>query len=237
MKWSCLLALLLLVACSGNDKSLKIAATAVPHAEILDCVVKPQLERQGYEVRVIVVDDYNIPNRALAEGEIDANFFQHEAFFRQQVDNFGYRLALLAPVHLEPMGIYSKKWTEVRCKARIAVPLDPTNRERALQLLAQSGFREGTIVELDAVLLPKTLDEVDFAVIPANFALQAGFTPCKDALILEDEHSQYVNWVVIRAGDETRPEIVALQKALTAPGVKEYLCERYQGSIIPALSE
>lgn len=249
--------LFLFAACSKNTdmKTLKVAATSVPHAEILE-YIKPDLKQDGIDLEVIVVEDYNTPNRALADKEVDANFFQHHPFLDMQIAEFHYPLEVLTGVHLEPMGLYSKKFNkleDLKPGSSIAVPSDPTNQARALHLLEQHGLVhfKGTakrssvvdlksatepykIVEIDSPLLARSLDDVSLAAITTNFALQAGFSPEKDALAREDQHSDFVNIIVVRKGETERPELQALKKAATSDKVKQFINDRYHGALFPA---
>lgn len=255
-KW--LLALsIFLCSCGSSQKTLKIAASAVPHAEILECV-KGDLRHQGVNLKIVEVDDYNLPNRMLAEKQVDANFFQHEPFLEEQMRLHGYPLVSFIAVHVEPLGIYStklKSLDEIKSGSLIAIPQDPTNEARALMLLADSGLiklkanqerhlttpldiqdnpKNLHFLELDAPFLPRALEDVDFAVIPANFALQAKVAPKKDALVLESAHSPYANIVVVRKGEENREELKKLKEALTSDKVRRFIEEKFHGAVIPA---
>ena len=222
-----LASLLLLLGCSKSQQGLKVAATAVPHAQMLE-FVKPDLKAQGIHLIVIVTDDYNMPNRALAQKEIDANFFQHIPFLNEQVRNFHYPIENFGAIEIEPMGIYSKKikvLSELQDNALIALPNDPSNEARALLLLQTEGLiqlddsknlnvtivnikknpKQLQFVEVDAGMLPRSLQDVDAAVINTNYALEAKLNPLKDALALENKDSPYANILAIRTGDEKPP--------------------------------
>lgn len=250
------LCLFFLAACSSKKESntLKIIATAVPHAEILESI-KPALGEKGVNLEIIVVDDYQTPNRALADGEIEANFFQHTPFLEHQVKEFQYPLQVLAAVHLEPMGIYSKKHqnlSHIKNHALIAVPSDPTNLARALLLLEKQGWiklnshspqtsmfniidnpHQIRITEIDSPLLVRALEDVDFGVVTTNFALQGGFQPLKDALALEQSDSLFVNVIAIRR-DDTNPFFATLKEEINSAKVKKFIEDKYQGAIMPA---
>ena len=254
---SCAAGLLLcFTGCKGHqEKQLKVAATSVPHAEILE-FIQPAMEERGISLDIIVVDDYNIPNRALADKEVDANFFQHLPFLEAQIADFGYQLEPLVAVHIEPMGIYSKKISSIKNLkegSSIAIPSDPSNEARALALLQQEGLislnDKGTkttlldikenplrlrFIEMDAPLLSRSLEDVDAAVINANFALSAGLSPKKDALTLENGQSRYANIVVVRKGDAERGDLQALKEALTSEKTRKFIEEHYRGAITPA---
>lgn len=254
--FACILALTF-TGCNKDTPGevLKVAATSVPHAEILD-FIKPDLKEMGINLEVIVVEDYNTPNRALADAEVDANFFQHAAFLNQQIKDFNYPLEILGPVHLEPMGLYSQKiknLDELQRDNKIAVPSDPSNQARALELIEREGLitlrrhdantgildiadnpHHFKFIEIDSPLLARSLEEVDLAAITTNFALQAGLFPTNDALALEDSHSNYVNVVVIKKGDGNREDLQALIKALQSEKMRQFLEKQYKGAVIPA---
>ena len=245
-------------ASSGSgQKVLKIGASPVPHAEILE-VVKPLLAKEGIELQVVEFSDYVQPNLALNDKELDANFFQHEPY----LDNFmtehtDVKLANAGGIHIEPMGIYSKKikkLDELKDGASIAIPNDPTNGGRSLLLLEKAGIiklKDGIGVkatvqdivenkknikfqEVEAAQVPRTLDDVDAAVINTNFAMQVNLVPTKDALFMDDCTSPFVNIVAVRKGDENRPEIQALMKALKSDEVKQFINDKYKGAVVPA---
>ena len=248
--------LMLLPCCSKEKKGLKIAATPVPHAEILE-FIKPELASQGIDLEVIVTDDYNMPNRALAEKEVDANFFQHLPFLEEQIKQFDYPIHSVATVEIEPMGVYSRKvrsLDELRDYSVIAIPNDPTNEARALLLLQNQGLiklqqtssiqatvlniaknpKHFKFLEVDAAMLPRTLDDVEAAVINTNYALQANLSPLKDAIVLEGKNSPYANVLVIRNGDEERPDIQALEAAMNSKKMRDFILKQYKEAILPA---
>lgn len=262
-----LLALGALVAgCSGEKKEaaqssdkkvvLKVGATPVPHAEILN-EIKPLLAKDGIDLQIIEFTDYVKPNLSLNDKEIDANFFQHEPYLKKFAADRKLDLVNLVAVHIEPMGVYSKKLEDIKSVpdgAKVAIPNDPTNGGRALNILAKAGLiklKDGVgisatvgdivenpknlkITEAEAAMLPRTLDDVDLAVINSNFAMEAKLNPTKDALFIEPKDSPYANIVAVRKGDENRKEIQALKKALTSPEVKKFIEEKYKGAVIPA---
>ncbi len=253
---SCLGILLLLSCSSEQEKGLKVIATPVPHAEMLE-VAKKELKEKGINLIIVVVDDYNTPNRSLANHEADANFFQHSLFMDEQIKQFHYPIHSIAKIEIEPMGIYSKRvknLSELKDKATIALPNDPTNEARALLLLQEHGVIEldnpknlqATIlnikknpkhihfIEVDAAMVPRSLDDVDAAAINTNWALQAHLNPSKDALVLESKDSPYANVLVIRKGDENRQDIQALKAAMTSEKMRAFILEKYQGAIFPA---
>lgn len=235
---------------------LKIGVSPVPHADIINFVA-PTLEKEGVKVKVIEFNDYVQPNLALAEKELDANFFQHKPYLDTFSKEHKLNLAVLTAVQLEPMGVYSKSIKNVADLpdgAKIAVPNDPTNGGRALKVLETAGIlkvrpeagilaspadivdnpKHVKIVEVEAAQLPRALDDVDAAVINSNYALAAKLNPTKDAIAIESKDSPYANVVVVRAGDENRPELQKLKNALLTPEVKKFLEEKYQGAVVPA---
>lgn len=248
--------LLLLTSCAGSSKpTLKVAATSIPHAEILE-YVKPNLREQNIELEILIVDDFNTPNRALADQEVDANFFQHFPFLEAQQADFGYALESFAAIHIEPMALYSKRMNsidEIKEEAKIAIPSDPSNQARALALCEHLGLitlknRESKtsllditynphhlhFIEMDSPLLSRALEDVDAALMSTNFALLAHLSPQRDALAVEGTQSRFVNLLVIRQGEGQRPDLQALKAAMTTDQVRQFMQERYQGAVFPA---
>lgn len=240
----------------AEKTALVVGATPVPHGDILK-VVKPLLEKEGIDLQIKEFTDYVTPNLALNDKQLDANYFQHAPYLEDFCKQHSIDLTWTAKIHFEPMGLYSKKVKDVNEFAEgatIGVPNDPTNGGRALVVLEKAGLltlKEGVgiaatvqditekkveIKELEAAMLPKVLDEVDGAVINGNYAVQAGLK-ASDAMIAEDAQSEaadtYGNILTVRKGDENRPEIEALTKALQSPEVKKFIEETYQGAVIP----
>ncbi|PJI07335.1 MULTISPECIES: MetQ/NlpA family ABC transporter substrate-binding protein [Clostridium] len=240
---------------SSDKKTILVGATAVPHAEILNNVVKPILKKEGYNLKVKVFTDYVAPNTALNDGELDANYYQHipylEAYNKEKHTDLTYTVK----VHIEPMGVYShkiKKLSELKNGDEIAVPNDSTNESRALKLLEKNGViklkkadlvtklditenkKNIKIKELDAAQLPRVLDDVTAAVINSNYAIQANLNPTKDAIVSEAKDAPYANILAVRKQDKNKPYIKALSKALNSPEVKKYIDDKYKGKIVPA---
>lgn len=189
-----------------DKKTIKIGATPVPHKEILEEAVKPILEKQGYKLEIVEYNDYVLPNTALAEGELDANYFQHEPYLNNMNKEKNLNLTYTVKVHLEPMAVYSKKIKsidELKDSAVIAVPKDPTNEARALKILEAQGLfkiKEGVelatkldideasntknieIQEIEAAQIPRSLVDFDAAVINSNYAMEAGLIPNSDSI-------------------------------------------------------
>jgi D-methionine transport system substrate-binding protein len=235
---------------------LKVGASPVPHVAILESV-KPILAKQGITLKIIEFQDYVQPNLALAEGELDANFFQHLPYLNQFCKDRKLDLTSIAQVHVEPIGVYSKKiksLKDLKDKSIVAIPNDPTNEGRALLLLQQAKLIELrkeaglTATDLDivknpknlqfkaleAAQLPRVLADVDIAVINTNYALTINLVPTKDALFIEGKESPYANILVVRTKDKTNPALVKLAKALNSPTVKAFILKTYKGSIVPA---
>lgn len=243
------------LATSLFAEKIIVGATPVPHAEILEAI-KPELKKSGFDLEIKEFNDYVIPNLATNDGEIDANFFQHIPYLEEFNKNKGTNLVKTVAVHLEPMGIYSKKiknLNELKDKAKVSIPNDPTNESRALDVLADAGLIELdskvelktplditknpknlNFIEIDAASVPRTLDDVDIAVINTNFALNAGFNPLKDALKLESKDSPYANIIAVKKGNENNEKIKALDEAITSQTVKDFIEKKYNGAILPA---
>lgn len=239
---------------SAVSQTITVGATPVPHAEILE-FVKADLANEGFELVVKEFNDYVQPNLATDSGELDANFFQHIPYLEEFNKNKGTTLVSVAGIHLEPMGVYSRKhssFTIVSDGVSIAVPNDPTNESRALDIIAKTGvvtFKESALKtpldivsnpknivfkELEAAQMPRALDDTDFAVINSNFAMAAGLKPTEDSLVMEDKESPYVNVLVVKAGNEESAKTKALIKALQSEKVKAFIDEKYQGAVVPA---
>lgn len=241
---------------AGKEVTLKIGATPVPHAELLE-QIKPDLKEQGINLEIVEFNDYVQPNIALNDKELDANFFQHEPYLNDFIkEHKEVKLKNAGGVHIEPMGIYSKKiknLSELEPGAIVSIPNDPTNGGRALLLLQKAGLlklKDGAnetatvqdiaenpknlvIQEVEAAQLPRTLEDVTISIINTNFAMNAELNPVKDALFIEDKTSPYVNIVAVRA-DDNRDEIQKLLTALTSEKIKKFIDEKYKGAIVPA---
>ncbi|AKJ28534.1 MetQ/NlpA family ABC transporter substrate-binding protein [Caldimonas brevitalea] len=240
----------------AHADTLSVAASPVPHAEILE-FIKPRLAQEGVELQIKVFDDYIQPNVQVAEKRLDANFFQHKPYLDEYNKSKGTKLVLLTPVHIEPFGAYSRKYksaAELPEGATIAVPNNPANTGRALLLLAGQGLitlkdpgnilaterdivsnpKKLKIRQLDAAALPRVLDQVDAAIINTNYALQAKLVPTRDAIFFERGKSYYANALVARPDNQDREAIKKLSAALNSPDVRRFLEEKYQGAVVPA---
>ena len=256
--YSTLFAALLAAASFGAlaQTHLSVAATAVPHAEILEHV-KPALAKEGVILDVKVFTDYVQPNVQVAEKKIDANFFQHQPYLDEFNKAKGTTRVSVAAVHVEPFGAYSKKIKNVNDLAKgatIAIPNDPSNGGRALLLLEQNGLiklkdaknilatvkdiaenpKGFKIKELEAATLPRVLDQVDLALINTNYALEAKLVPTRDALFIEDSKSPYANLIVSRPDNKESNSVRKLVAALHTADVKAFIASKYQGAVVPA---
>ncbi|WP_157245232.1 MetQ/NlpA family ABC transporter substrate-binding protein [Nonomuraea typhae] len=245
-------------AAESADTVLKVGASPVPHGEILTFVKDNLAKQAGLNLEVVEFTDYVQPNVQLNEGQLGANFFQHKPYLDDFNKSKGTKLSFVTPVHLEPLGLYSKKLTDVAAlpnEATVAVPNDATNLGRALKLLADNGLitlKDGvgtaaterdvtgnpkklTFKPLEAPLLPRALGDVDAAVINGNYAIEAGLKPASQALVLEKtEGNPYVNGLVVQTGHEKDANVVTLGKLLQDPKVKEFIKSKYEGAVIPA---
>ena len=243
---------------NGETITLTVGATPNPHAEIL-AQVKDDLAAEGIDLVVKEYSDYVVPNTAVEEGDLDANYFQHTPYMEEFNEKNGTHLVSVGKVHYEPMGIYpglTKTLEELKDGATIAVPNDTTNEARALQLLAAQGLIELKedaglnatpnditsnpknlqFKELEAAMLPQTASEVDLSVINSNFAMEGGMNPATDSLASEDADSEaaqtFANIVAVKEGHENDPAIQALVKALQSDKVKEYIEKTYSGAVV-----
>ncbi|MDR0406678.1 MAG: MetQ/NlpA family ABC transporter substrate-binding protein [Holosporales bacterium] len=238
------------------DRTVRIGATPVPHAEILN-FVKEDLKKEEIDLDVIEFTDYITPNIALNDKSLDAHFYQHQPYFENFTKEHDMKFVSLAAIHIEPLGFYSskiKKITELKDGAVIAIPNDPTNEGRALLLCQSNGLiklnpeaglkstlsditenpKNLVFKELEAAQLPRVLPDVEGAVINGNYAIEAGFHPSKDALFMEGKESLYVNIIVTRQGMEHDARLQKLVKALKTEKVRHYILRTYDGSVIPA---
>ncbi|MGW2280964.1 MetQ/NlpA family ABC transporter substrate-binding protein [Streptomyces sp. NPDC001770] len=244
-------------ASADTSKALVVGASPTPHADILDFVKKNLAAKAGLKLEVKEFTDYVLPNTATENGQIDANFFQHKPYLDDFNKKNGTHLVPVVNVHLEPLGLYSKKAksvSDITSGQTIAVPNDTTNEGRALLLLADQGLITlkagvGTdaklsditdakglkFKELEAATVPRALDDVDAAVINGNYAIEAKLTPSKDALAIEKaEGNPYANILVVKKGGEKDPRVEKLAKLLNSDEVKKFIEDTYKGSVIPA---
>ncbi|HEX3379160.1 MAG TPA: MetQ/NlpA family ABC transporter substrate-binding protein [Paraburkholderia sp.] len=243
----------------ADDKVIKVGTIGGPDAQIWEVVTKVA-KREGLNVKVIEFNDYIQPNAALDAGDLDANSFQHQPYLDSQIKQRGYKLANAGLTYISPLGAYSKKLKSLKDLpqgAKVAVPNDPSNENRALLLLQSQGLiklKDGAatggnnatpldvvdnpkkikFVELDAAQLPRSLADVDAAVINTNFALAAGLQPTKDAIALEDIHSPYANLIAVRAKDKDQPWVKKLVAAYQSEDVRQFIKTQFKGSMVPS---
>lgn len=250
----------LLAGCGSkaDDKTIKVAASAVPHAEILE-QAKPILAEQGYTLEIQVFEDYVQPNEVVESGDFDANYFQHIPYLESFNEEKGTHLVNAGGIHYEPFGLYPGKEADLANieNATIAVPNDTTNEARALLLLQDNGYltlKEGAgltatkndivdnpynieIIELEAAQIPRTLPDVSFGIMNGNYAMEAGYTVAENALLYESSDSDaaatYVNVIAVKEGNENSEKIKALVDVLKSDAIKDYINENYSGAVIP----
>jgi D-methionine transport system substrate-binding protein len=261
--------LLILGACGSNEQTsseskgdkdeevtLKISAASIPHAEILEFVA-PDIEKQGVKLDVVISTDGIQTNQQTADKELDANFFQHTPYLEQVNKDSGLNLVNVKGVHIEPFGVYSKKIKsigELSDGAKVAVPKDPVNFSRSLQLFAANNIieldasksgdytieditkndKKIEFIPVDSPLLVHSLDDVEASAINTNYALEGGLKPLDDALIIEGKDSPYVNILVARPDNKDDKAIQKLANALTTEKVKEFILDQYEGAVVPA---
>lgn len=241
-----------------DDKKITVAASATPHAEILE-EAKTLLKDKGYELEVKVFDDYVQPNNVVESGEFDANYFQHVPYLEQFNEEKGTHLVVAGKIHYEPFGIYpgtKKDLKDIAKGDKIAVPNDTTNEARALLLLQDNGIiklKDGAgikatvndieenpnnieIVELEAAQVPRVVNEVAYVVLNGNYALEANYTVKKDALAYEKSDSEaaktYINVIAVKEGNENSKKIKALVDVLKSDSIKKFINEKYDGAVI-----
>ena len=243
---------------SGADEPLRVGASPVPHAQILRFVDEELAEDAGLDLEIVEFTDYVQPNVALEDGSLDANFFQTVPYLEEQEASAGYDFTALEPVHIEPLGLYSESLTDVADLpdgGTVAIPNDPTNAARALRLLedndlltlADTGDAAPTaldiednpknleIQQVEAAQLPRSLADVDAAVINGNYAIDADLSPAEDALVLEEaEGNPNANLLVVRSGDEDDERISTLEDLLHSDEVRQYIEDTYAGAVLPA---
>lgn len=241
---------------STKEVTLTVGAALVPHAEILK-FVQPELKKQGVNLVIKTLDDEAQLNPALNEKSIDANYFQHVPYLESVSKEKGYNFVSVAKIHVEPIGFYSNKLKsidDIKEGAKIAIPNNPSNEYRALVLLESKGLiklksgisnysatpndiventKKLKFSEVDSAQLPRVLPDVDGAVINTNIVLEAKLDP-KTALFREDANSPYANIIVVRKGDENRPEIKKLIAVLQTDAVKKFISDKYGVSVVPA---
>jgi D-methionine transport system substrate-binding protein len=253
-----------LAACGSTDTAdadkdtLKVGVSPVPHGEILKYVSENLAAADGLKIEITEFNDYIQPNVALSEKQLDANYFQHIPYLEEEAAAKGYQFTALKPVHIEPLGVYSKTVkaiADVPAGGVVGIPNDPSNSGRALNLLARNGLitlADGVGVKatekdivgnpknlqfkaLEAAQLPRSLEDTAISVINGNYAIETGLKPATDALALETgDDNPYANLVVVRTGDEADARVVKLEKLLHSAEVKKFIQDKYQGSVLAA---
>jgi D-methionine transport system substrate-binding protein len=245
---------------TGTAKQLVVGASNVPHAEILK-EAKPLLKEKGIDLQIETFQDYVLPNQALASKDLDANYFQHVLYFEGQIKDNGYDFANAGGIHIEPIGIYSKRYKsldELPDHAKVILSNSVADHGRVLALLENEGLiklKDGvdkanaTIEDIaenpknlefdpnyEAKLLPEIYnnDEGDIVIINSNYAMEAGINPMEDSIAIEKaENNPYVNIIAVRSGDENREEIKALVEVLHSKQIQDFILEKYKGAVVP----
>ncbi|WP_327715946.1 MetQ/NlpA family ABC transporter substrate-binding protein [Streptomyces sp. NBC_00490] len=244
----------------GGEDALVVGATAVPAGEVLTYIKDNLAEKAGLNLEIKEFTDYVLPNTALQEGTLDANLYQNQPFLDEFNKSKGTNLVPVVKAYLPPMGVYAKKIgdiSELADGATVAVPNETTNEGRALKLLAAEGLitledgaganaspaditanpRHLTFKELEPAQLPRSLDDVDAAVINNNYAQDAGLSPTEDAILLESaKDNPYANLLAVKKGDEDDPRVEKLAKLLVSSDVKKFIEDKYKGSVLPVTS-
>ncbi|MFF2044866.1 MetQ/NlpA family ABC transporter substrate-binding protein [Kitasatospora sp. NPDC058170] len=255
-----------LAACGSSGSSgssdpnapLTVVASPTPHGQILKFVKDNLAEKAGLKLTIKEVTDYVTPNTAVQDGSADANYFQHVPYLEDFNKKHGTQIVSVEPVHLEPLGVYSKKIKAIGDLANgstVGLPNDATNEGRALKLLADNNLITlkagvGTAAtpadvtanpknlkwkELEAAQLPRSIDDLDVAVINGNYALDAGLKPAGDSLLLEKaEGNPYANILAVKQGKDNDPRVKKLAELLHSAEVKKYIDDTFKGSVIPA---
>jgi D-methionine transport system substrate-binding protein len=244
-------------AAADTSKPLVVGASPVPHAEILNYIASDLAPKAGLKLEVKEFTDYVVPNTALVDHQLDANYFQTPAYLKDQEAARGFKAVSIVGVHIEPLGLYSRKVKDLASipqGAQIAIPNDPTNEARALRLLAANKLltlKDGAgetattrdiadnpkglkFAEVEAAQTPRALDDADLAVINGNYALEAKLSPATDALALEAaEGNPNANILVTLPGEQNDPRVKTLAKLLTSPEVKKFIDDKYHGAVLP----
>lgn len=240
----------------GDKKEIKVGVTAGPHAEIMDEVAK-EAAKQGITIKVVEFNDFVQPDKALAEGDLELNSYQHQPYLDSTVQKQGLKLTSIGKTILMPMAIYSHKYKsidEIADGAKVAIPNDPSNGARALLLLQKAGLialkngdsidasvadvtgnpKNLQFVELEAAQISRSLDDVDFACVNTNYAIPAGLNPQKDSIYLEDKESPYACIIAVRDEDKDNATYKKIVEIYQSDAIKKFINDKYQGSILPA---
>lgn len=237
-------------------ETLKVGVSGGPHAQILEKVAE-LAAKQDLQIKIVEFHDYQLPNAALAQGDLDANSFQHRPFLENQIKDRGYKLTAIAQTVVFPIGIYSRKiksLDQLKTGDTLGIPNDPTNGGRVLLLLQQKGLitlrpeagikatilditdnpKKLKFAELDAAQLPRSLDDTTASAINTNYAIEAGFLPHRDALLLEDPNSPYANLIVVRTEDKDKPVFAKLVRIYHSPEIRAFILDKFGASLVPA---
>ncbi|WP_409295202.1 MetQ/NlpA family ABC transporter substrate-binding protein [Peribacillus sp. SCS-26] len=244
---------------SGDSKTLTVGASNVPHAEILK-EAQPALEKKGINLKIVKYQDYIMPNKALDEGELDANYFQHIPYLKAQIKENGYDFENAGGIHIEPIGVYSKKYkklSQLPKNAEIIMSSSVADHGRILSMLEAEGLiklkpgidkttaQVKDITEnkkklkfkadIEASLLPKVYEnnEGDAVLINSNYAIDAKLNPVKDAIALENSDSPYVNVIAVKKGDKDKKEIKTLVEVLRTKEIQDFIKKEYKGAVVP----
>ncbi|WAA11908.1 MetQ/NlpA family ABC transporter substrate-binding protein [Fervidibacillus halotolerans] len=250
---------IVLTACGGEDEKLVVGATNEPHAMILE-KAKPILKEKGIELDIQVFSKYELINKALDNGDLDANYFQHIPYYNKEIEEFGYDFENAGGIHIEPMGIYSQQYEsldELPDGATVIMSNSTSDHGRILSLLKNAGLitlKDGvdpltaTVddiaenlknLQFDYDYAPDLLptiyknNEGDVVAINSNYALDAGLNPVKDSIAIEDENSPYVNIIAVRSGDEQREDIQTLIEVLHSKEIQQYILDEWNGAVVP----
>lgn len=242
-----------------ESKKIVVGASNVPHAEILE-EAKPLLKEKGYELEIKTFNDYIVPNQALDSKELDANYFQHIPYLEAQMAENNYKFEVAGGIHIEPIGVYSKKYKsldDLPEGAHIIMSSSVADHGRILTMLEKEGLitlKEGVEkvkattddiaenpkklkfdTEYEAALLPQIFNngEGDAVLINSNYAIDAGLNPLKDSIAIEESDSPYVNVIAVREGDKDKPAIKALVEVLHSKEIQDFILEKYEGAVVP----
>lgn len=254
LRMTALASVLALIAGTAMAEDIKIGVTPGEHAEIMEEVAKIAAPK-GLHIKVVEFSDYVVPNQALADGDIDANSFQHKPYLDNQIKDRGFDLITVGTTITTPMGVYSSKiknLADLPKGANVGIPNDPTNGGRALLVLQQLGLikldpatgLKPTVLdvtdnpknlkfqELDAAQLPRSLADLDAALINTNYAVASGLNPKTDAIAMESADNPYVNIIVVKKGNEDKPWVKTLVDSYHSPEVKKFIEDKYHGTVL-----
>jgi D-methionine transport system substrate-binding protein len=245
-----------LAASSALAETIRVGVTPGEHAQIME-KVKEVAAKKGLDIEILEFSDYVVPNQALADGDLNANSFQHQPYLDNQIADRGFDIVSVGTTITTPMGVYSKKVKSLdalKDGASVAIPNDPTNGGRALLVLASKGLikvkpeaglkvtpnditenpKNLQFSELDAAQLPRSLDDVDAAVINTNYAMEAGLHPKTDAIAIESDKSPYANVIAVRRADKDAPWVKTLVESYHDDSIRNFINTQFKGALIPS---